>query len=233
MTLSSVQPTQPTQPTRQLAQSLQPVQGMLTPQDHVASLAAALASFDEQVRVAERWGRHLASILPDGARLLAAGNGGSAAEAQHLTAEIIGRFRLDRRPFSAIALHADTSTYTAACNDYGADEAFARSVEAHGRPGDVLVLLSTSGRSPNLLAAARRARACGLTTWAMCGPVPNPLASLCDEHLAVPSGYPATVQELHLVGVHLVCASFDTALGVGRREVPLRRTVSAGTGAMP
>ncbi len=208
--------------------------GMLDPHEHVSSLASALAAFDEGIRTAERWGRHLARVLPRGARLMAAGNGGSAAEAQHLTAEIIGRFRLDRRPFSAIALHADTSTYTAACNDYGAEEAFARSVEAHGRRGDVLILLSTSGRSPNLLAAARRAQAIGVTTWAMCGPVPNPLASACEEYLAVPSGYPATVQELHLVSVHLVCSSFDAALGVGQPvvspSVSLLTPVAVGSG---
>lgn len=189
---------------------------MLSPRDHVASLAAALAVFEEGVRTAERWGRHLSAILPAGARLLACGNGGSAAEAQHLTAEIVGRFRLDRRPFSGLALHADSSTVTALGNDYGLEEVFARQVEAHGRPGDVLVLLTTSGKSPNLLCAASRARSLGVTTWALTGPLPNPLAGLVDDTLAVPSAYPGTVQELHLVAVHLVCAALDTALGVGQ-----------------
>ena len=92
--------------------------------------------------------------LAAGGRLLAAGNGGSAAQAQHLTAELVGRYRDERPGYSAIALHADTSTLTAVGNDYGFDSLFARQVTAHGRPGDILILLSTSGRSPNLLAAA-------------------------------------------------------------------------------
>lgn len=189
--------------------------GMLEPREHLASLAAALAGFDAGVRTAERWGRHLAAVLPSGARLLAAGNGGSAAEAQHLTAELVGRYRLDRRAFSAVALSAETSSLTALVNDYGADEMFARQVEAHGRRGDVLVLLSTSGRSPNLLAAAQRARGLGLTTWALTGPLPNPLAAVADETLAVNCDYAGTVQELQLVAVHLVCAALDVALGIG------------------
>ncbi|MDP9396807.1 MAG: SIS domain-containing protein [Actinomycetota bacterium] len=188
---------------------------MLAPREHVASLAAALAGFDAGIRTAERWGRHLAAVLPSGSRLLAAGNGGSAAEAQHLTAELVGRYRLERRALSAVALSAETSSLTALTNDYGPEEMFARQVEAHGRPGDVLVLLTTSGRSPNLLAAAARARTLGLTTWALTGPTPNPLAALADETLAIDSDYPATVQELQLVAVHLICAALDVALGVG------------------
>ena len=189
--------------------------GMLAPREHVASLAAALADFDAGIRTAERWGRHLAAVLPSGSRLLAAGNGGSAAEAQHLTAELVGRYRLERRALSAVALSAETSSLTALTNDYGPEEMFARQVEAHGRSGDVLVLLTTSGRSPNLLAAAARARSLGLTTWALTGPTPNPLAALADETLAIDCDYPATVQELHLVAVHLICAALDVALGVG------------------
>ena len=99
------------------------------------------------VDVADRWGVRLAAVLDNGGRLLAAGNGGSAAQAQHLTAELVGRYRDDRPPFSAICLSAETSSLTAIANDYPASELFARQVEAHGRPGDVLVLMSTSGRS--------------------------------------------------------------------------------------
>jgi phosphoheptose isomerase len=158
-----------------------------------------------------RWGALLAGRLPGGARLLAAGNGGSAAEAQHLTAELVGRFEDDRPPFAAVALHADTSSLTAISNDYGYADAFARQVHAHARPGDVLVLLSTSGRSENLLRAAGAGRECGATVLAMTGPLPNPLAERADDVLAVP-GCTATVQEGHLISVHLVCAAFEAAL---------------------
>lgn len=101
-----------------------------------------------------------------------AGNGGSAAEAQHLTAELVGKLHDDRQPLSAIALHAETSALTAIANDYGYTDVYARQVRAHGRPGDVLLLLSTSGTSPNLVAAAQAARDVGVTTWALTGAAP-------------------------------------------------------------
>jgi D-sedoheptulose 7-phosphate isomerase len=156
----------------------------------------------------------------DRGRLLAAGNGGSAAQAQHLTAELVGRYRADRPPFSAICLNAETSTLTAIANDYPADELFARQVEAHGRAGDVLVLLSTSGRSPNAVAAARRARECGITVLALTGPAPNPLAAAADEAVCIDSPWTATVQECHLVALHLICAAFDAAVLAAPSRVP-------------
>ncbi len=180
---------------------------------HVAALTEALDALAAESPRLHRWADQLAARLPDGARLLAAGNGGSAAEAQHLTSELVGRFREDRRPFAAIALHADTSSLTAISNDYGYQEVFARQVTAHARPGDVLVLLSTSGRSPNMLAASRAARAAGAMSWALTGPGPNPLALACDDALCVPGGT-ATVQEVHLVAVHLLCAAFEAACGL-------------------
>lgn len=181
---------------------------------HLASLSGALPAFEPCVDVLDAWGVSLAAHLHAGGRLLAAGNGGSAAQAQHLTAELVGRFRADRRPMSAICLSAETSSLTAIVNDYPPEELFARQVEAHARPGDVVVLLSTSGRSPNLVAAARRAHEVGARTWALTGPAPNPLAATADEACVVACDYPATVQELHLVGVHLLCAAVDRALGV-------------------
>ena len=186
----------------------------LTGGDHVRSLMAALQSVDAQVETLDRWGRLLADVLCGSARgrLLAAGNGGSAAQAQHLTAELVGRYRADRPPFSAICLSAETSSLTAIANDYPADELFARQVEAHGRDGDVLVLLSTSGRSPNAVAAARRARECGITVLALTGPAPNPLAAAADDAVCIDSPWTATVQECHLVALHLVCAAFDEAV---------------------
>jgi D-sedoheptulose 7-phosphate isomerase len=182
---------------------------------HVEQLTQAIGRFDDTgVDLVDDWGTRLAEVLAGGGRLLAAGNGGSAAQAQHLTAELVGRYREERRPLSAICLSAETSSLTAICNDYPAGELFARQVEAHGRPGDVLVLMSTSGTSANILAAAERGRDVGVTVWAFTGPRPNPLAELADEVLAVDAPYTATVQELHLVGLHIMCAAVDRALGV-------------------
>ena len=197
----------------------------LTGADHVASLTAALGSLTAQLPTLDRWGRLAADVLcgEDRGRLLAAGNGGSAAQAQHLTAELVGRYRADRPPFSAICLTAETSSLTAIANDYPADELFARQVEAHGRPGDVLVLLSTSGRSPNAVAAARRARDCGITVLAMTGPAPNPLAAVADDAVCIESPWTATVQECHLVALHLLCAAFDEAVLAEPARVPTGR----------
>ncbi|MGQ7297050.1 PfkB family carbohydrate kinase [Quadrisphaera sp. KR29] len=162
----------------------------------------------------DAWGEHLARVLDGGGRLLAAGNGGSAAEAQHLTAELVGRFVAERRPLSAIALHAETSSTTAIGNDYGAAEVFARQVHAHGRPGDVLLLLSTSGRSENVVRAAQAGRRAGLRVWAMTGAAHSPLAEASDEVLRVgePGSSTSAVQEGHLVAVHALCAAVDAHL---------------------
>jgi len=180
---------------------------------HVARLRAALDALEPDLTCLERWGAALADRLGGGARLLAAGNGGSAAEAQHLTAELVGRFRGERRPLSALALHAETSTLSAVGNDYGFDEVFARQVRAHGRPGDVLLCLSTSGTSANLLAAVRAARETGMGTWALTGPGANPLAAAADEALVVAAPDSATVQEVHLLAVHLLCDAVERRLG--------------------
>ncbi|HTI34610.1 MAG TPA: SIS domain-containing protein [Miltoncostaea sp.] len=183
----------------------------MTGEEHLAALEEALAALRGRMADVEGWGARLAARLRDGGRLLAAGNGGSAAHAQHLTAELVGRYRDERQPLSAIALHADTSSFTAIVNDYGADAGFARQVHAHGRPGDVLMVLSTSGRSPNLVAAVEAARRCGMATVALTGPAPNPLAAAADDALAVDATSTATVQEVHQVVVHLVCAAVDAA----------------------
>jgi phosphoheptose isomerase len=174
----------------------------------------------------QSWGEQLARSLPDGGRVLAAGNGGSAAEAQHLTAELVGRFLAERRPLSAISLHAESSSFTAILNDYGGDEVFARQVEAHGRPGDIVILLSTSGTSSNVLHAAKRAHDIGLTVWALTGPAPNPLAAMADSAIAVPAGSTAAIQEVHLVIIHALCAAMDSVLAARSmlEGAPLRRT---------
>ncbi len=181
---------------------------------HLDALHRALGSLEGQCAHLGQWGHHLAGVLAGGGRLLAAGNGGSAAHAQHLTAELVGRYLHDRRPFSAIALHADSSAVTAIGNDYGSDAVFARQVAGHGRAGDVLVVLSTSGRSGNVVEAACEARRQGLTSWAVTGPGPNPLAEASDDALCVQATATPTIQEVHQVVVHLLCVAVDRALGV-------------------
>lgn len=185
--------------------------------EHFAALAESAGALGSTLTPQIRtWARQLAATYELGGRLLACGNGGSAAEAQHLTGELVGRFRHDRRPLSAIALHADTSAGTAILNDYGCEEFYARQVRAHGRSGDILVAFSTSGGSPNVLAAAKAAHEIGVEVWALTGPAPNPLASLSDSALPVTAGTVATVQEIHLSMVHALCVALDEELGVGR-----------------
>ena len=198
--------------------------------DHVESLSQGIATLQAELDTVEGWGERLAGWLGAGRRLLAVGNGGSAAEAQHLTGELVGRFRDDRQPLSAICLHADTSSLTAITNDFGPEEAFARQVRAHGRPGDVLLALSTSGTSPNVLAAVDAANELGLATWALTGPASCALAGTCDEALCLPGQGPATVQELHLVAIHLLCLAVDRRL-VRRR--PPRPASSTAAEARP
>ena len=190
---------------------------------HLAALAGPLDALAADVGRLERWGFELAGVLAGGGRLLAAGNGGSAAQAQHLTAELVGRYRDDRPAFSAIALCAEGAALTAIGNDYGFAEQFARQVRGHGRPGDVLVALSTSGSSPNVVAAAEAASDCGMTVWALTGPPGNLLAEAADDAVCVDSPHTATIQEIHLIAVHLLCAAFDDAL-------TRRRTLSSSPG---
>lgn len=181
---------------------------------HISALQQALADNEPQFQKAGRWGLHLAEVLPAGNRILICGNGGSAAESEHLSGELVGKYCKDRPPFSAIALTADTCAGTAISNDYGADVMFARQVRAHGRPGDVFLAMSTSGRSPNVLEAAKAALDLGLTTWALTGPEPNSLAALSDDAIAIEAETVATIQEIHLAIVHTMCEAFDFYLGV-------------------
>ncbi len=176
---------------------------------HVARCRDALDELDAQTPRLARWAHELYDRLSCGHRLLVAGNGGSAALAQHLTAELVGRYCDERRPFSAIALTADTAALTAIGNDYGYQAAFARQVLAHARGGDVVLLLSTSGRSPNLVEAARAAASVGAAVWAMTGPAPNPLSARVDDAVSFDTPATATVQEVQQVAVHLLCLEFD------------------------
>ncbi len=185
---------------------------------HVDDLSAALADLAGRLDAVDAAAGALATALRDGGKVLAAGNGGSAAEAQHFTAELLGRLRADRdrAPLPAIALHADTSTVTAAGNDYGYDEVFARQVRALGRPGDVFLGLSTSGSSANVVRAAADARDLGMVTIALVGAEEAALHATCDHVLAVPSRRIAAIQEVHLVLVHvLVERAEDLLFGAG------------------
>jgi phosphoheptose isomerase len=189
--------------------------------EHLDAAVRTVAGLRSVLPTVMGWGAELAATLRDGGRLLVAGNGGSAAQAQHLTSELVGRFQYDRRPYSAICLSAETSSLTAIGNDYGFEQAFARQVEAHGRAGDIVLLLTTSGRSPNLLAAARAARGVGARTWAVTGAAPNPLLLVVDANVTVAGPTTAAVQEAHQVLVHLLCRAFEGHQGpaeaVGRR----------------
>jgi D-sedoheptulose 7-phosphate isomerase len=162
-------------------------------------------------RIAEA-GQLLASRLRAGGRVLACGNGGSAADAQHLAAELAGRFDRERPALPALALTANSSDLTAIGNDYGFDRVFARLVEAHGRPGDVLVAISTSGNSPNVLAAVECARAAGLASIALVGKGGGRLAGLADVAIVVPSDVTARVQECHIAAIHVLCELVDAEL---------------------
>lgn len=182
----------------------------MTSDTHLTDLIDTLS--DLETALLRRWGVHLALVLAAGGKLLVAGNGGSAAQAQHLAAELVGRFRSERSPLPVLALTSDISTITAIGNDYGFDEVFARQVIAHGRAGDVLLALSASGRSANVLAAVSAAASIGMTTWALTGRAPNPLAQSAAEHLSIPSDMVTTIQECHLVAIHMLCEAIENAL---------------------
>jgi D-sedoheptulose 7-phosphate isomerase len=150
--------------------------------------------------------------LSAGGKLLVCGNGGSAADAQHVAAEFVGRFRLERRALPAIALTTNTSIVTAVANDHGFDQVFARQVAALGRAGDVLLAISTSGESANVLKAAETARSGGLKVIALTGEGGGRLAAVCDVLLAVPSTDTARTQEAHLVIEHILCELAEASL---------------------
>ena len=147
-----------------------------------------------------------------GGKLLIAGNGGSAADAQHLAAEFLSRYLIDRRPLPALALTTDTSVLTAVGNDYSFDHVFQRQVCGLGRPVDVFLAISTSGRSPNVLRALEAARDLGLVTIGFSGGAETPMRALCRHFLAVASPETAIVQQIHMVAGHAICALVERAL---------------------
>ncbi|MFN4936811.1 MULTISPECIES: D-sedoheptulose 7-phosphate isomerase [unclassified Bradyrhizobium] len=154
----------------------------------------------------------IVTALRSGRKLLIVGNGGSAADAQHIAAEIVGRYKQERPAFAAIALTTDTSALTAIGNDYGFDHVFARQVEGLGTSGDVLLAISTSGRSPSILNALRKARERGLTTIGFTGANGLAMGELCDELLVAPSDDTPLIQQIHLATAHGICETIEAAL---------------------
>lgn len=154
----------------------------------------------------------IAAALKAGNKLLLVGNGGSAADAQHIAAEIVGRYKLERPPWAAIALTTDTSALTAISNDYSYEEVFARQVQGLGRPGDVLLGLTTSGRSPNILAALKIARANGLITVGFTGSKGESMRQFCDHLLIAPTEDTPVIQQIHLMSAHGICDEIEHIL---------------------
>ena len=150
--------------------------------------------------------------LRAGQKLLIAGNGGSAADAQHIAAEIVGRYKKDRPALAAIALTTDTSALTAIGNDYGFEHIFSRQVEGLGRRGDVLLAITTSGRSPNILAALKAARQQGLVTIGFTGSKGASMAAACDHLLVAPSDDTAVIQQIYMAFVHGICDAIEQTL---------------------
>ena len=161
---------------------------------------------------AKRIAETIIAALRAGNKLLIAGNGGSAADAQHIAAEIVGRYRKERPAYAAVALTTDTSALTAIANDYGFEHVFARQVEGLGARGDVLLAISTSGRSPSILNALREARKRGLVTVGFTGTKGLAMGELCDELLVAPSDDTPLIQQIHLATAHGICETIEADL---------------------
>jgi D-sedoheptulose 7-phosphate isomerase len=174
--------------------------------DAVAEHAALLARIEELAPQVDDAARLIVAAYEGGGRVLAFGNGGSAADAQHLVGELVGRYKRERRPLAAIALSVDPSVVTCIANDYSFDDLFARQVEAHARAGDVAVGYTTSGRSENVLRGLRAAREAGARTILFTG---GEAGTEWDVVLAIPSTSTARVQEMHLLLMHLIIEQVD------------------------
>ena len=176
-----------------------------------ATLLQSLSPLDEAVGQAASIATH---ALQSGGKLMFCGNGGSAADSQHLAAELTGRFIKDRRALAALALSTDTSALTSIGNDYSFDEVFARQVQGLGRPGDVLVGISTSGNSRNVIRAVEAARGAGMQVIGLLGRDGGALRALCDVALVVPSPVTARIQESHILIGHTLCGLIEQQLGL-------------------
>lgn len=175
------------------------------------ALISELYSLSDQVA---RSGQSAAQTLRGGGKILFCGNGGSAADSQHLAAELTGRFIHDRRPLAALALSTDTSALTCIGNDYSFDEVFARQVAGLGRPGDLLVSISTSGNSRNVIRAVEEAHKLGMQTLGLLGRDGGQLRQLCHESIVVPSQVTARIQECHILIGHTLCGLIEQELGL-------------------
>ncbi|GAA3849805.1 D-sedoheptulose 7-phosphate isomerase [[Pseudomonas] carboxydohydrogena] len=180
-------------------------------QNSLAGLTRAAQS-DELQATVKTIADAIARALRNGNKLLLIGNGGSAADAQHIAAEIVGRYKLERPAWAAIALTTDTSALTAIGNDYGIEQIFARQVQGLAQPGDVLIALTTSGRSPNILAALHVARGIGATTVGFTGTRGESLRPICDHLLVAPSDDTPVIQQIHMVAAHAICDDVERAL---------------------
>ena len=185
----------------------------VAPLRRLATLADRAA--DEMAPEIATYGDWAIETIAAGGRLLFCGNGGSASTVEHVAAEYLVRFRRERRPLPAIALTAGSAAMTAAANDFGYDDVFVRPLEAHARPGDLLVVHSTSGASRNCLAAARAARSLGIRCVALTGASGGPLAELADLALRVPERETAPIQEIHLAIEHAVADRVDAHFAAG------------------
>ena len=183
-----------------------------------AHLESSLAAFERAAQDAAMLtaARKIAQVIVHGLRaghkLLLAGNGGSAADAQHIAAEIVGRYKRERPAYAAIALTTDTSALTAISNDYGFEQVFARQIAGLGRRGDMLLALSTSGRSPNILAALRVAHEHGMITIGFTGSKGAAMGVACDHLLVAPSDDTPVIQQIHLAVAHGICDEVEQAL---------------------
>ena len=175
----------------------------------LAESLAVLQSFAGQAAAVDAICRLVADALISGRSLFTCGNGGSATDAIHLAEEMVGRYRATRRPFPAVCLNTDVGAITCIANDFGFEQVFARQLEALARPGDLLVIFSTSGGSPNILAALRAARARGVTSIAMLGRGGGGARALADHALVVPSDSSARIQEVHTLILHAICEEIE------------------------
>src|SRR5271166_1041601 len=180
--------------------------------DAITEHLAIISRLDTQREAFECVAIRMTDCLLQGHKIIWCGNGGSAADAQHLAAELVGRFRRPRSPLPSLALTTDSSVLTAIANDFGFEHVFERQVDALCQPDDVVVGISTSGSSSNVCAALRRAHELGATTIAMSGSSDGRLAELADVCLHVPSTNPARVQEAHILLGHMLCEWIDIAI---------------------